>query len=207
MSERLSAGAVELSEWFNSVQRLTEVSLFAAAPEGPLRDAIVLDVLRRNARSVSEAALDTAGMLYSPICFFLAAACRHLRASLAVGHWRAALANVRDLRSSLASAQDQSAEFGLPVGTPATILKMEFDEAVRQAGLIEGTSFLSKADREVAVGLAINWPMRLLLAYSLEIEPRPVSSHIKDLPWLAAQTIRALAGDHPIVSPEREPPS
>jgi len=193
MSESLNTAAADLTEWFQSVERLTDLSLFAAAPEGSLRDAVVLDVLRRNARIVSQATLDNSGALYSPICFFLAAACRRLGASLAVGHWRAALANVRVLKSSLAKARDESAAIGLNFGTPATILKAEFDEAVRQAGLIEGATFLGKEDRQVAVGLAINWGMRLLLAYSLEIEPRPGNSETKDLAWLAERTRKALA--------------
>ena len=196
MSERLSKSAEELAEWFSSVQRLTEQSLFAVAPEGPLRDAVVLDVLRRNARILSQASLDTGGVLYSPLCFFLAAACRHLRANLAVGHWRAALANVDDIMRRIADGQADSAAVGLDLGTPATIFKAEFDEAVRQAGLIEGTSFLSKEDRQVAVGLAISWAMRLLLAYATEIEfePRPDRSQSKDLGWVAETTRYSLAG-------------
>jgi hypothetical protein len=193
MSESLSAAATKLAEWFESVQRLTELSLFAAAPEGSLRGAVVLDVLRRNARIISKAPLDTGGALYSPLCFFLAAACWQLRASLGVGHWRAALANLGDLRRSLANARSESAAVGLDFGSPATIFKAEFDEAVRQAGLIEGASFPSKEDRQVAVGLAVNWAMRLLLAYSLETELRAGSSQTRDLPWLAEQTSKALA--------------
>ncbi len=52
------------------------------------------------------------------------------------------------------------------------LFKAEFVEAIRQAGLVEDTSFLSKEDRQVAIGLAVNWGMRLLLAYALET-PRP----------------------------------
>lgn len=50
MSEKLNMGVAQLTEWFSNVQRLTEASLFSVAPEGALRDAVVLDVLRRNAR-------------------------------------------------------------------------------------------------------------------------------------------------------------
>jgi hypothetical protein len=184
----------ELNDWFQSVLRLTEASLFSIAPEGPHRDAVVLDTLRRNARIVYETKLEPDGKLYSPLCFFLAAACRQLRTSLGVGHWRAAVDNVRDLQQRLESSRSDSVDVGLDIGTPARLFKAEFDEAIRQAGLIDGTSFLSKGDRQVALGLAINWGMRLLLAYAVET-PRPTKpSKRKDLTWLAERVSPAIAG-------------
>jgi hypothetical protein len=194
MDMDLNAVAHELNEWFHSVQRFTDASLFSMAPEGPHRDAVVLDALRRNARIIYSARLNADGKLYSPLCFFLAAACRHLRASLGVGHWRAALDNVRDLQQRLANSRSESVTIGLDLGTPATLFKAEFDEAIRQAGLIDDTSFLSKEDRQIAVGLAINWGMRLLLAYALET-PRPDQpSERKDLAWLAERLSYAAVG-------------
>lgn len=180
-----NAVAPALNGWFQSVQRLADASLFSIAPEGPHRDAVVLDALRRNARIVYKTGLNADGKLYSPLCFFLAAGCRHLRASLGVGHWRAALDNLRDLQQRLTNSRPESVTIGLDLGTPTTLFKAEFDEAVRQAGLIDDTSFLSKEDRQVAIGLAINWGIRLLLAYALEM-PRPEQpSERKDLAWLA----------------------
>jgi hypothetical protein len=108
MDIHLNVVASELNEWFQSVQRLTDASLFSIAPEGPHRDAVVLDALRRNARIVYGARLNADGKLYSPLCFFLAAACRHLRAILGIGHWRAALYNVRDLQRRLADSRSES---------------------------------------------------------------------------------------------------
>ncbi|MEO8657056.1 MAG: hypothetical protein ABI693_01220 [Bryobacteraceae bacterium] len=134
---------------------------------------------------MSEAKLATDGKLYSPICFFLAAACRRLQTTLGVGHWRAALENVRDLQNRLATSRSDSDHIGLDIGTPATLFKAEFDEAIRQAGLIDGTSFLSKEDRQVALGLAINWGVRLLLAYAVETRPSSPLSERQDLAWLA----------------------
>ena len=69
----------KLSQWFESVLNLTENSLFSIAPEGPHCDAVVLDALLRNARIIHRAELDHDGKLYSPLCFFLAAACRRLK--------------------------------------------------------------------------------------------------------------------------------
>lgn len=188
-----AAIANDLNEWFQSVQRLTEASLFSIAPDGPHREAVVLDALRRNARIVYMAELEPDGKLYSPLCFFLAAACRQLRTDLGVGHWRAALDNVRQLRKQLAGSRSESAFVGLDLGTPAAIFKAEFGEAIRQAGLIEGASFLSKEDRQVAVGLAINWGMRLLLAYAVETPRRRRSSKRKDLTWLGGRVGPAIA--------------
>jgi hypothetical protein len=193
MTEDSSVAAHQLSEWFQSVQRLAEASLFAIVPEGPHRDAVVLDVLRRNARIVYAAQLDSDGTLYSPLCFFLAAACRYLRASLGVAQWRSALKNLGDLRQQLASVQSESDTLGLYSGTGATLFKAEFEEAIRQTGLIDGTSFLSKEDRQVAVGLAINWGIRLLLAYALEVPRPPKALERKDLAWLAERVEPAVA--------------
>jgi hypothetical protein len=186
--------ANDLNRWFQSVQRLTEASLFSIGSEGPHRDAVVLDALRRNARMVYEARLEPDGKLYSPICFFLAAACRQLRTGLGAGHWRAALDNVRDLRKQLANSRSDSVDVGLDIGTPATLFKGEFDEAIRQSGLIDGTSFLGKEDRQVAIGLAINWAIRLLLAYAVET-PRPTTpSDRQDLAWLAERVGPSIVG-------------
>lgn len=186
--------AQELRAWFQSVQQLTDDSLFSIAPQGPHRDAVVLDALRRNAKIVHGAKLNGDGQLYSPICFFLAAACRHLRAHLGVGHWRAAIDNLRDLQQRLARSRPESVALGLDSSTPATLFKAEFDEATRQAGLVDDTSFLSKEDRQVAIGLAINWGIRLLLAYALETPRLERCPERKDLAWLAERLNPAVAG-------------
>jgi hypothetical protein len=175
--------AVQLHDWFESVSRLSEESLFSVAPDGPHRDAVVLDTLMRNARILSQAELDNEGKLYSPLCFFLAAACRRLGTSLAAGHWRAAMNNVIDLQSRLVSARDESFAVGLDIGSPAVVFKREFDEALHQSGLAGGASYLGKEDREVALGLGINWGMRFLIAYALECS-RSNGSDRKDLAWV-----------------------
>jgi len=176
--------AEQLHNWFGSILRLTDENLFSIVPEGPHRDAVVLDDLRRNARVISQSELDTEGKLYSPLCFFLAAACRRLGTSLGVGHWRAALDNVVHLHEHLMSAGSEFAIIGLEVGSPAVLFKQEFDEAISQASLAGGVSYLNKEDRQVALGLAINWGMRLLLAYALECSIS--SSNRQDLAWIAS---------------------
>jgi hypothetical protein len=175
--------AVQLHDWFESILRLTEEGLFSVAPEGPHRDAVVLDTLKRNARILSQAELDNEGKLYGPLCFFLAAACRRLGTSLAAGHWRAAMNNVIDQQNRLLNTRDESYAVGLDIGSPAVVFKREFDEAIRQSGLVGGASYLGKEDREVALGLATNWGIRLLIAYALECS-RSQGSERKDLAWV-----------------------
>jgi hypothetical protein len=63
--------------------------------------------------------------------------------------------------------------------------KKEKDEAVRQAGLIDDATFLGKADRQVAIALAIKRGIRLLLAYALETPRTDRPSERRDLTWLA----------------------
>jgi hypothetical protein len=189
------SAAVQLHGWFESILRLTEESLFSIAPEGPHRDAVVLDTLKRNARMIlSQADLDNEGKLYGPLCFFLAAACRRLGTSLAAGHWRAAMNNVIDLQNRLVSARDESYAVGLDIGSPAVVFKREFDEAIRESGLAGGASYLGKEDREFALGLAINWGMRLLIAYALECSGLEDGDR-KDIAWVGSVRIPG-HGDH-----------
>jgi hypothetical protein len=179
--------AAELAEWFDSVFDLTQKSLFGIAPEGPHRDAVVVDSMIRNARIIYRAELEREGKLYSPLCFFLSAACRNVRAHLRTGHWRAALENL------VQSQQPPGLEaFGLPLGTPAYRFKAELDAAIEQAGLIDRTSLLNREDRKVAIGLGINWAIRLLLACAADY-PNPVESpgH-KDFAWLATRVQAAI---------------
>jgi hypothetical protein len=185
MESDAAAAAQQLNEWFHSILHFTGESLFSIAPEGPHREAVVLDVLKRNARILSEAELDSQGRLYSPLCFFLAAACRKLRTSVSVGHWRAALDNVIGLQQQIVSARAASEMVGLEIGSPAVLFKQELGEAINQAALAGGPSYLNKDDRQVALGLAINWGMRLLLAYAVECCRSMTGSHRKDLAWIA----------------------
>ena len=183
--------AAELTEWFDSVFDLTQESLFGIAPEGPHRDAVVVDSLIRNARIIYRAELDREGKLYSPLCFFLTAACRRLGARLSIGHWRAAL-------ESLSQSQQLPGleAFGLALGTPAHRFKAELDAAIEQAGFIDRTSLLNKEDRNIAIGLGVNWAMRLLLACAADY-PNPVeSAGHRDFAWLATRVQAAIAACH-----------
>lgn len=183
-SIRNQAAAEQLHGWFHNVLRLTDKGFFSIVPEGPHRGAVVLDVLTRNARIVAESDIDSKGKLYSPLCFFLAAACRKLRASLGVGHWRAAVDNVVHLQEQTVSTRTESATVGLEVGGPARLFKQQLDEAIIQAGLAGSPSYLDRENREIALGLAINWGIRFLLAYALECGRALADSNRQDLAWV-----------------------
>jgi len=184
MDSVIKAVAEQLHGWFSNVSRLIEASWSSIAPAGPHRDAVVLDALMRNARVLSQSEVDREGKLYAPLCYFLAAACRKLGTSLGAGHWRAALDNVVRLQAGRMSAGPEFATIGLEIDRPAVIFKQELDEAITQAAVAGGVSYLNKENRQVALGLAINWGMRLLLAYALECSIS--SSNRKDLAWVAS---------------------
>jgi hypothetical protein len=186
MESDIKAVAEQLHDWFNNVSRLIDASWSSIAPEGPHRDAVVLDALMRNGRVLSQNELDREGKLYSPLCYFLSAACRKLGVSLGVGHWRAALDTVVHLQEGRMSSSPEFATIGLEIDSPAVLFKQEFDQAITQAAVAGGGSYLNKEDRQVALGLAVNWAMRLLLAYALECSRSTNGSNRKDLAWVAS---------------------
>ena len=84
------------------------------------------------------------------------------------------------------------AVLGLRIEAPATLFKLEYNEAIRQSGLLDGATFLSKEDRQVAIGLAVNWALRLLIAYALDFTCQPSSPLEKNLCWLAERVRSAI---------------
>ena len=176
--------AEQLGNWFDDILRLADESVFSIAPEGAHREAVLLDILKMNARILSERTLDKRGRLYSPLCMFLAAAVRKLRTSLGRGHWQAALDNVVRLRQRVISASEESALLGVEIGSPALLFKQQFDQAIEQTGLTGGVSYLTKENRDIALALGVNWGIRLLLAYALECTPAKARSNRKDLSWV-----------------------
>jgi len=76
-----------------------------------------------NARIIHRAELDHDGKLYSPLCFFLAAACRRLKTRLGVRYWQSALDNVCHLQKQLVKSRQDSVDVGLEMGTRRHSLK------------------------------------------------------------------------------------
>ena len=101
----------------------------------------MLDILKRNAGIIlSQGDLDSEGKLYSPLCFFLAAARHKLGTSLGAGHWRAELDDVVHLQRDWSALRAESATVGLEIGSPAVLFKQEFDEAINQAAIAGGAA-------------------------------------------------------------------
>ncbi len=101
------------------------------------------------------------------------------------------------MQEQTVSVRAESATVGLEIGSPAELFKQEFDEAIRQAALAGGVGYLDKEDRQVALGLAINWGMRLLIAYALDCHEPVTDSNRKDLAWvgnLVAPLLTAISG-------------
>jgi hypothetical protein len=176
--------ATELHEWFQSVLKLADEGLFGIVPEGPHRAAVILDVLARNARLVADAELDDEGKLYTPVTLVLAAGTRKLNVPLRLGHWRAAVENVLELRGRMSALTD-SAAVALDLGNPAVLFLNALKEALRQSGVTGVPSYLDGENRRIALGLALNWGMRFLLAYALDCRPPAKASARKDLAWIA----------------------
>jgi hypothetical protein len=113
----------------------------------------------------------------------LVAACRRLGIIPTPRHWVAAVRNVRDVRSRAASANAQ--QLALPIGTAASLFKELFGEALIEAGVTDRPTILVEQNRRASLGLAVNWGLRFLVAYALQIRPaRSPSRGPHDLRWV-----------------------
>ena len=186
----LEDAAARLHGWFEVVSRATEQSMLQAAPEGPHREAIVLDLLKRNGRRLVEARLDRKGELYQPLCVFLAAAVHRLDVTLTTDHWRAALANLRNLRIRILTMRAEAESVGLDLGSPAQTFKEAMDESIVSSGFGGKPTFLDERNRAVALGLAVNWQLRLIPAYAIECKGLPQSPGRQDLAWIAGIAVQ-----------------
>lgn len=175
----------ELDRWFKSLQGLCDLHLFSVSPSEGHRDAAILGTLTRNGRILVESKLDRAGNLYTPLCFVLAAAARRLRAEVTPRHWRAALEAVQVAGRQLGSGDAaDGADLGVVFGTPAGVFKNLMDEALVNAGVTGHPTILDHENRQLALGLAVNWGLRFLIAYALEATDARRHRGARDLPWI-----------------------
>lgn len=175
--------AAELAGWFAEVARLWNAAYFEGSTSPEHREAAVFEILSRNAKAIIEAPLDSQGDLYRPLTLALTAACRRVGVVPTAKHWRSALQNVHEVRSRIASAD--AGRFALPLGTPASLFKDLFCEALVHAGVTDRPTILVEENRRVSLGLAVNWGLRFLIAYALELQPpRPRRREVRDLGWV-----------------------
>lgn len=179
----LEQAAAELHVWYRDLLALCERTVFGVAAHEPHRSAAVLGVLTRNAKLVTRSDVASDGSLYTPLCFVLAAACRHLGVEPGEREWLAAVKNVITLDAQLKALPATAV---LTVGSAATIFKQHLDEALVSAGVTDQPTILDQRNRELALGLALNWGMRFLIAYAIEVVPRAQGApKVHDLAWLA----------------------
>jgi hypothetical protein len=178
----------ELKAWFASMADLGAKAF--GWHRGRHGDAAVLHVLRRQAAKLRSSRLAEDGASYTPLCLFLAAACRALNLDIETRHWVAALRNVVEQRGLVL---DDNLDVSL--GSPAERFKILFDDAMDAAGLGSQVTVLDEKNRKLALGLAVNWGVRTLLAYAAESRfpsaRAPRTRH--DLGWINALVRQATA--------------
>ena len=182
-NERLKAAATELADWFSDIVCLWSSMYFDWSTSPAHRDAAILEILSLNAKTIIQAPLDSHGDLYKPLTLALAAACRRHGVVPTARHWLAALQNVLEVQSRVASAGAE--QFALPFGTAGSLFKDLFCEALVHAGVTDRPTILVEENRRASLGLALNWGLRFLLAYALEIRPaRRRRRRTRDLRWV-----------------------
>lgn len=178
-----SVVASQLADWFTDVVRLWRSAYFDWSTSPRHRDAAILETLSRNAKFVIEGQLDDEYRLYKPLSLALAAACTQLDAVPTSKNWLAALRNVQEVRSRLSSLRSE--ELALPLGTPASLFRDLFSEALVHAGVTDRPTALVEENRRASLGLAVNWGLRFLIAYALECHPpRSRRRNVRDLAWV-----------------------
>jgi hypothetical protein len=172
--------AIELSRWFETILALCDRGLFVGGDDAH-RQAAVLGTLTQNARQLAREEIDAEGKLYPPLLLTLAAICRRLQLTPGPKEWLAAIRNVRDLRPQLQEVSEAAP--WLLSGRAVEVFKRHMDEALVQAGVTDRATILASENRRLALGLALNWGMRTLIAYALE-QAMGAPSEKQDLAWL-----------------------
>jgi hypothetical protein len=188
IADTLDSIATELHEWFASVATLSGNAF--GWDRDRIGDAAVHHVLRRQADRLRSSRLADDGDSYTPLCLFLAAACRVLSLPLSERHWLAALRNVIEQEHAAGGEA-----LGVALGTPAQRFKMLLDDAIDAAGLGSQVTILDEGNRRLALGLSVNWGIRTLLAYATEakIAKSRASPPTRDLSWVRAKVRSAAA--------------
>jgi len=181
---RTDEPASALNEWFAGVLRSCD-RVFQFPETTAHRQAVIHAMLTSNAKVIVGSDIDDEGKLYPATAKALAAACRKLGIETNVGHWRAALQNVLEFAK-------HNDTFALALGSGATIFKSLFDEALINAGVTDRPTILVERNRKTALGLAINWGMRFLLAYALELPSRRGRARAPEGVWWIRSLIEPL---------------
>ena len=177
-----------LNEWFASVLRTCDM-VFQLPETTAHREAVIHAMLTSNAKVIVDSEIDDEGKLCPAAAKALAATCRKLGIETNVGHWNAALQNVLGASAGFGKHSDT---LGLALGSPAAVFKSLFDEALINAGVTDRPTILVEENRRAALGLAINWGMRFLLAYALELPSRRGRARAPEGVWWIRSVIEPL---------------
>lgn len=172
--------AIEVSRWFERTLELCDRALFVGGDEAH-RQAAALGTLTRNARMLVQGEIDAEGKLYTPLVLTLASTCRRLQLTPGPKEWLAAIRNVLELGPRLQEVSE-AAPWLVP-GRSVEVFKRQMDEALSQAGVTDQPTILARENRRIALGLALNWGMRTLVAYARE-QPPGAPTGKQDLAWL-----------------------
>lgn len=167
MSSDLKQAAAAVEDWFSHYLALYEGVLARVASDDRHRRAATQEALKTNASLLFEdpenLGEDEQG--FCVVCKVVCACCLVLGVTPTASHWQAAIQNTQGLAEELADAEARSF-----AGSPSRVLSDPFIGALRDAGFADKPSSLNQKNKELALGLAINWGLRLLLASALEGE-------------------------------------
>jgi hypothetical protein len=161
--------ARKLTEWFTGLRDRLDRTVFAVGGDEPHRKAAALTSVSRHV-ALFEAASVESGAQIREAASVLAGATRALGLEAPdQAQWLAAARNVASVDAQL-HALDPSPWVGEDA---AAIFREHFVEALRQAGVARVPTILDAANRRTALGLAVNWGMRYLVAAAASSDPDP----------------------------------
>ena len=163
MKTAMLEAARNLGEWSDELLASIEAVRVAIARDDRLRRVALEDDLVVQSRKLARDP-GKGESTFLIACRILGTACLTLGFRPLPAHWQAALEVVEALRESLAAAVPASIDFG----TPGTLFRQHFLLALENAGYAEIPSFLDDHDRKIALGQAVNWGLRFVIAHALE---------------------------------------
>jgi hypothetical protein len=177
--------AKALDRWFDAMSRHWDQTVFAIGMSEPVRHAAARALLARHATTIVSSAPDARGTLVRPTVIALIAACRVIGVRLDAPRWAAAIANAVELDARLEET------FALhPNAVPwiegaVEVFKVQLDDGLVHGGVTDRPTILAQRNRTLAIGLAVNFGMRFLVAYLRRLDPAtsldPLARELQDV--------------------------
>ena len=185
--------ARSLRDWFRDVLVAYDKFYSSMATDPKHRKIILWSAIARTATSLASLEAQERRQVFSKACLALGTTCLYLEYRPDAGNWLAAIENVLSLGPSLAEAK--TVVPGLDFSSPVEVFKDQVDTAFANAGVVAGKpTGLDTANREIALNLAGNWALKLLVSLALVPEgTTPDPSAVAPAFHRAAQIVRPLA--------------